>query len=391
MAKQASRKFTEDVVEKRTSWEEPREESENGGSGNTQEDHPDWEQQAAAQRNSEDIVGFGSMLRQAREKQHISIEEVAERLYLDPGMVEAIETENHKRLPEPIFVQGYLRNYTKLLNLDSAPIIRGYYESGNYPVPAEFSDSNLERFSVNNKKRSSVSPTVFIIPLLVLLAALWLWQNPQSIQDFFKSAEDSTEPAGTAGNIEENPDNAPELSENNLTTPLETGSPNETFTPPSDTASVEEIQAAHAEAVEERNMEAVGENTDATTAALDGEISDNAGNSGPAGNVAAPAEVTENAMPPAVVAEEDAASTAGDSKNILLIKASGDCWLEVRDKTGKALFVGTLIKPESKMFKGKPPYKLVIGRPQDIQLEYQGKAVDLKPYHGRIARIAVGG
>lgn len=59
----------------------------------------------------------GQRLREAREKAGLSQEEVARRLHLSTTFVRALENDDYDRLPEAIFIKGYLRNYARLLAL----------------------------------------------------------------------------------------------------------------------------------------------------------------------------------------------------------------------------------------------------------------------------------
>ncbi|EDN65371.1 conserved hypothetical protein [Beggiatoa sp. PS] len=59
----------------------------------------------------------GMILHQAREQQKMSVKHIADRLYLDVHVIEALEADDYETLPPTIFVRGYLRNYAKLLEV----------------------------------------------------------------------------------------------------------------------------------------------------------------------------------------------------------------------------------------------------------------------------------
>lgn len=75
-------------------------------------------------------------LRAAREAQGLSIADVARQLKLAPRQVEALETGEFAKLPGPVFVQGFIRNYAKLLQIDAAPLVAAALEQGPRAQPS---------------------------------------------------------------------------------------------------------------------------------------------------------------------------------------------------------------------------------------------------------------
>ncbi len=74
----------------------------------------------------DDIIGPGEQLRAARMARNLSTAEVATRLRLDVKHIEAIERDEFPHFMAPVFARGYLRNYAKLLNLPTEPIVESY-------------------------------------------------------------------------------------------------------------------------------------------------------------------------------------------------------------------------------------------------------------------------
>ncbi|MEL6900614.1 MAG: RodZ domain-containing protein [Cyanobacteria bacterium J06606_4] len=63
------------------------------------------------------LAQIGAFLREHREKQGKSLEDIAIRTYIRPQLLNGIETGNPDMLPEPIFVQGFIRRYAETLGL----------------------------------------------------------------------------------------------------------------------------------------------------------------------------------------------------------------------------------------------------------------------------------
>jgi cytoskeleton protein RodZ len=70
----------------------------------------------------------GQRLKQAREKLGLSRAEVAERLFLNAGFVAHLEDDEFDQLPGPTFVKGYIKSYSRILNLSPEPLIALYKE-----------------------------------------------------------------------------------------------------------------------------------------------------------------------------------------------------------------------------------------------------------------------
>ena len=69
------------------------------------------------------MVSAGIVLSNARVKRGLSLQDVADRLKLSRKQLEAIENDEYEKLPGTPFARGFVRNYAKLLDLDSAPLM----------------------------------------------------------------------------------------------------------------------------------------------------------------------------------------------------------------------------------------------------------------------------
>jgi cytoskeleton protein RodZ len=96
--------------------------------------------------------------------------------------------------------------------------------------------------------------------------------------------------------------------------------------------------------------------------------------------------------PNAALPTDQAAVTApAADPNALVMNFNADCWLEVTDATGKKLFSGMQRKDASLNLAGQAPYKLKIGAPAAVQIQFQGKPVDLSRFirTSQVARLTV--
>jgi cytoskeleton protein RodZ len=65
----------------------------------------------------------GAALSAARTAQNLSLTDVARQLKLSVNQVAALEAGEFERLPGPVFVRGFVRNYARLLKLDPERIV----------------------------------------------------------------------------------------------------------------------------------------------------------------------------------------------------------------------------------------------------------------------------
>jgi cytoskeleton protein RodZ len=69
-------------------------------------------------------IAPGIALAAARRARNLGIDEVARQLRLSVAQVEAIEAGANERLPAPVFVRGFIRNYARLLHMDADALLK---------------------------------------------------------------------------------------------------------------------------------------------------------------------------------------------------------------------------------------------------------------------------
>ena len=78
------------------------------------------------------------------------------------------------------------------------------------------------------------------------------------------------------------------------------------------------------------------------------------------------------AAPAATVSGAKDALPAASSTAPLLLRASGESWLQVTDASGRVLLSRTLTAGESVPLTGKAPFRLIVGRAELVSIVYQG-------------------
>jgi cytoskeleton protein RodZ len=117
----------------------------------------------------------GQMLREAREAQNITLEDVAERLRLMHRQIKAMEADDFESLGQSVFARGFVRNYARLLGLEPEVLL-----ARMEGAPAEQTAVSHAEPLPQRAWLSSPWLIVLLLGVLLLLAvpvALYLWLN----------------------------------------------------------------------------------------------------------------------------------------------------------------------------------------------------------------------
>ena len=74
----------------------------------------------------EQLKEVGSYLCQTRQNQGQSLDQIATAIYIRPTLLKAIEEGESAPLPEPVFIQGFIRRYGDALGLDGVTLSRKF-------------------------------------------------------------------------------------------------------------------------------------------------------------------------------------------------------------------------------------------------------------------------
>lgn len=276
---------------------------------------------------------LGRTLAEERERQGLSRAEVAQRLHMSAGQVEAIESGEYARLPQGPFLRGFIRNYGKLLGLDAEGLLSQLAQvapRGRAPdivVPSQ----NI-RFDPLGERLASPYVKAGVLALVVVAMAFaamywWLFIRQAAPAPAAKKA-DAGKPAveaprgGPPQQIAAAPIAAPDS------------------VPPSPAPTM-------AESAEPAKAE-------------------------PSKAEAANAEA----------AKADAARRAG--LRTLRLRFHAESWVEVRDAQGTVLFSRLNARGSEAEVAGRPPLSVVVGNAPEVDATYEGRDFPLEP-HTKVA------
>jgi len=293
----------------------------------------------------------GQLLQRARLATGMTEDEVARRLNLRIQMVKDLEADNYGKSMAPTYTKGYLKAYARLLQLSEPQIMDAYHRLGNSEPEAV----KMQSFSQRTRKEAHHSRlmwlTYAIIMVIVVMFILWWLQADQASDT---QGEPSVEQEiGVIEAPEQLTAGAPLVSEDLV--------PQEDIDPQSVAVEAQilpepsaEVVATAAEAVVDPESAAVSDAQEAATAIE---------------SASASAPVTANGAE-------------------IVMTFSGDCWVKVTDADGEVLLTGVSKAGREARVTGKPPFKLVLGAPQVVQLEYQGESFNMSQFTpGKPARF----
>jgi len=325
----------------------------------------------APQENNAKLT-TGERLRQAREQLGLSHQAVAERLCLKVSTIRQIEEETTPADLAPTFLRGYLRSYAKLVHVPEEELLGLIGKQAPIKVPKV---ASMQGFSLgkSRKKRDGwlMGFTWLVVFVVIGLTGAWWWQNHQAQQQEIATMADQS-------SAQLNQDNG-----QGQTIPL---GDNANSAPTTDDTASEPATAANAP--QAQNSIQLNTAPAATANSAPATTTAPAEQAPAAVSTSQPAATAENGLP---TRDAQTAAAAGADPHAVTFTFKADCWFQIDDASGKTLFSGMKKGGETFSVKGTAPYKLKIGAPGAVDIQFQGKPVDLSRFvkSSRVARLTL--
>lgn len=301
-------------------------------------------------QDTSDQSTIGSLLKGARKKQGASINDIAEQLHLRASIVHDIEADNFSDMTSAIYVKGYIKNYARIVQVDSEAI--EHCIALQFPKATEPEMQSFSRKTTHQARDGRLMLVTYVI-VFILLALLVLWwvqkSNTQASVDFSQPT------------MEEMSNSVPE-----------------SFS----TQALPDPNKEQDSGIESSGIENAGiENSDVDGLHIES-----------SGIVQTPAVAVESA--PLIVEtqlepiKQALAPVNGSSR--LTLSLIADCWINVQDADGKTL-INDLEKAGSQLkVEGREPFKFTLGAPQAVTITLNEENVSLADYpNGRVARFSL--
>ncbi|RWR02991.1 cytoskeletal protein RodZ [[Pantoea] beijingensis] len=331
----------------------------------------------------------GERLRVAREQMGLTQQNVAERLCLKLTTVRDIEEDKSPADLASTFLRGYIRSYARLVHVPEEELLPMMAKQA--PVRAAKVEP-MQSFSLG-KRRKKRDGWLMIFTWLVLfvvvgLTGAWWWQNHKAAQDDLVSMAND--------NAESNGDNSQSIALSDNSGNVDAG---------------ETPNAVQMPGQSDANVAASSANNAATNGAAPGTTTPVANSAAPASPTSADNTANAVVSPSQAPTDERVTSAAsaqlsngqlptGNAEvsasavdpNAIVMNFTADCWLEVTDSAGKKLFSGMQRSGGKLSLAGTAPYRVKIGAPSAVQIQYQGQPVDLSRFirSNQVARLTLG-
>ena len=323
----------------------------------------------------------GGLLRRRREQRALSVAEVAKRLHLDAGIVEALEKDDYARIASPVYARGYLASYARLVEADSERII-ALFDSIAPAEPPAIAPAVKPPMQVSSSHQGMRMLSYLIALGLVILFVIWYRGHfsavtlpvEEVIMDEAPPASPAPSPVtdmASAAPVEaEAPQPRPQ-------TQAGTGADSmpPTLTPAPFVAALAGEAADEAEPVRDAGQTAAtGPGLPAPQTGQTGPPSPEINEAAPPSSAAAP-EDTEDDQAATIIAPVPA--QAPDS---LRLTFSDDSWVEVYDADENRLFRDLALSGEEHLIEGVAPFRILFGFSPGVMVEFNGAKVEHAAY-----------
>jgi len=135
----------------------------------------------------------GLRLKKAREALNLSQKDVAKHLKSSEKIIDALEKEDFSKLPQPIYVSGYLKSYANLVSLSADEVIQSYPNlSRSDPVIPNFRTAvpgvKLDAGNANRNKGSNFKLVVILLLVVIIVVGAWMYFKNDGISGFVSEA-----------------------------------------------------------------------------------------------------------------------------------------------------------------------------------------------------------
>ncbi|URF02906.1 RodZ domain-containing protein [Cupriavidus campinensis] len=327
---------------------------------------------------------IGAQLKEARQAQRLSLEDVSARLKVASAKLAAIESGNVASLPDVTFAKGVMRAYARTLHIDIDALL-GRYHAQAQTAPVQeitrrregaINQTFDDRKRFGSKSSSSAGGRwVWLFFVLMVLGAGGYFGFDHA-RAWWESREQAAAEAPASAVVTEDATTAQSHGDGTVTAalpPVMAGndSPAPSEAPPTTVAG---LPLATGGALV---------TSDAASAA-------SAAPPAPAVTKPAPTTTAAPVSEAAKAAPAATATTAADGT--IQIRFSADTWYEVRDRTGKVILGGTAKAGDTAAGSGAGgPYKLVLGNVKGVEsITRNGAPVDFQSANrNNVARLTL--
>jgi len=126
--------------------------------------------------NGQPSLGSGGLLKAARERAGLSLQDVSQRSKMPVRVLQALETGQWDQLGGAVFVRGQLRSYGRLLDIDVEPLLQQVDQKSAVPVVlVSHSHTPAWQYFLESFKRRAI----YVVLTAVIATPVWMALRPQ--------------------------------------------------------------------------------------------------------------------------------------------------------------------------------------------------------------------
>jgi cytoskeleton protein RodZ len=307
----------------------------------------------------------GAVLAEARKAMRLEQVDIAKQLKISVAQVNALESDAYERLPGPVFVRGFIRNYARFLRIDAESLI---VRLPGAPATEVHEVNTVDEMPVPGEstpwRRYAIAAAVLIVVLAIYEFAFTSDTpdsgEPPTAQSTAPVTDTPQARAASAKDAAVNEPVPPSAVATATPAPSSVPTAAQTSAPapvPTPAGSVIKVPASAPTPV----VQTVPAAPPATTAV--------------AGTPAAP-----GMAPGATPALVPASTQRRSGESVLRMTFERDCWVEVRDRNGKIVYSQLNRGGSEQQVFGAAPLTMTLGNARGVRVLYNDKAVDLEPH-----------
>lgn len=133
---------------------------------------------------------IGEFFKQARETKGLTLDEVAFKTRIHPSFLRAIEEGNFTKLPDQVFVKGFVRSYARALGVDEDEAVRQFLATAGsfYEKQAEGERLRLKQAEDERRKRANRNVVIGATGV-ALLGLIFMLSREQTMVTTRQAAE----------------------------------------------------------------------------------------------------------------------------------------------------------------------------------------------------------
>lgn len=314
-------------------------------------------------------ISAGEQLRTLREARGWSTAQVANQLNLATRQIEALEQDNYAALPGMVIVRGFVRSYAKIMQADAAPIlaaINGGTVEVNVLPPARttMSASFTEtRLLTGHPRRGAFFKVVsaLVILLILTMAAFYVAQRMHLLPQKIAFSPAKIESGLTSVILDK-----PEV---NAVKPASAQGVVETKTASDSVKLAKEVDKDSAK------LTATDKTATSTKSVENSLAAASTTSVAPTVNTTSASSTNPPSVDP--IGTDTNAAVAAAAKNPLMISASEDSWLEIKQADDTIIVSRILQAGSSEVVDINKPVSIVIGNAAGVKVTFRGKPVDV--------------